>query len=191
LSCALTLGSAYKKPYALNKKIGIFMHQSESGANNALLNNVLGISPNTKGVDVLINGKKHLSDLYPHIIQLSDNKVVKIEEGKNLITVVSETKTYYSKLIVIAVTPSSNFSIEGLEQYVEPHKKMPEVKKRIQLRNIDHLVTDGIFVAGILAGHRSQYLIASGSGTEVATDILTEWNEGNHAMVHDVLPSEK
>ena len=65
--------------------------------------------------------------------------------------------------------------------------KMPAVKNRIQLKNNDHLVTRGIYVAGVLAGHRSQLSIAAGSGAAVATDILTLWNEGNHSMVHDAL----
>ena len=61
----------------------------------------------------------------------------------------------------------------------------PAAKNRIQLINEDHLVRPGLYVAGTLAGHRSQFAIACGSGAAVATDILTEWNNGNHAMVHD------
>ena len=53
LSCALTLGSAGKKPFVADKKIGIFIHQSESGMHTALFNNALGINPGTKGGDIL------------------------------------------------------------------------------------------------------------------------------------------
>jgi len=42
-------------------------------------------------------------------------------------------------------------------------------------------------VAGTLAGWRSQYSIAAGSGAAVATDILTEWNNGEHSKIHDKL----
>ncbi len=70
-------------------------------------------------------------------------------------------------------------------QYIEPHKKLPPQKERIQLKNNDHLVDENIYVAGVLAGHRSQFAIACGSGASVATDILTSWNGGNHSMVHD------
>jgi hypothetical protein len=38
-------------------------------------------------------------------------------------------------------------------------------------------VAEGIYVAGTLAGWRSQLSIAAGSGA-VATDILTLWNNG-------------
>ena len=55
----------------------------------------------------------------------------------------------------------------------------------IQLSNIDHKVTDGIYVTGTLAGWRSQLAIAAGSGAAVATDILTLWNDGIHVQVHD------
>ncbi len=37
----------------------------------------------------------------------------------------------------------------------------------------------------LLAGWRSQFAIASGSGAHVATDILTLWNDGKHVKVHD------
>jgi hypothetical protein len=53
------------------------------------------------------------------------------------------------------------------------------------LKNINHLVAEGIYVAGVLAGWRSQFAIAAGSGAQVATDILTLWNDGNQTMIHD------
>jgi uncharacterized protein (DUF927 family) len=56
--------------------------------------------------------------------------------------------------------------------FVEPHQKsLPETKN--QLHNTDHKVAEGIYVAGTLAGWRSQLSIAAGSGAAVATDILT------------------
>ena len=72
-------------------------------------------------------------------------------------------------------------------QYVLPHHNLPPQKERIMLKNINHVVTDGIYVAGVLAGHISQYAIAAGSGTQVATDILSKWNHGNHTMIHDAI----
>ena len=72
-------------------------------------------------------------------------------------------------------------------QYVEPHKNLPVQKERIQLKNTNHKVTDNIYVAGVLAGWRSQFAIAAGSGTQVATDILTSWNEGKTTMIHDTM----
>ena len=57
--------------------------------------------------------------------------------------------------------------------------------QRIQLINNDHKVAENIYVAGVLAGLRSQFAIAAGSGASVATDILTQWNNGSPAMIHD------
>jgi hypothetical protein len=70
-------------------------------------------------------------------------------------------------------------------QYVEPNQKIPIEKQRIQLKNTDHKVTEGIYVMGTLAGLRSQVAIAAGSGAAVATDILTLWNGGIHTQAHD------
>jgi len=46
----------------------------------------------------------------------------------------------------------------------------------------------GMSCALVLAGWRSQFAIAAGSGTQVATDILTLWNNGQTTMIHDSEP---
>ena len=56
----------------------------------------------------------------------------------------------------------------------------PVIKK-----NKLHLVKKNLYVAGALAGWRSQFAIACGSGAQVGTDILTLWNNGEHTKVHD------
>lgn len=76
-------------------------------------------------------------------------------------------------------------TIEGLEPYIEAHPRAAAEKNRIWLRNTDHLIKENLYVAGTLAGWRSQFAIASGSGAHVATDILTLWNDGKHVKVHD------
>ena len=88
---------------------------------------------------------------------------------------------------MIAVGYTNLMRIKGLEEYIIPHKKTKVSKNRIQLKNIDQLVAPGLYVAGTLAGHRSQFAIACGSGAAVATDVLTEWNSGEHTKVHDKL----
>jgi thioredoxin reductase len=45
LQCALVLGSAQKKPFTIDKKIGIVLHQKTSHLQNALFYNVLGGNP--------------------------------------------------------------------------------------------------------------------------------------------------
>jgi thioredoxin reductase len=187
LSCALILGSAYNKPFASDKLVGIISHQKNSALQTAELNNVLGFKKGTKGSEILTEGLQQLTDLYPQIIQIEKEKVIEIVNENDLITVITNKNTYTAKNIVVATTPSNLFDIKGLLQYVKPHPAIPAVKEKIMLQNSNHLVTKGIYVAGVLAGFRSQYAIAAGSGTQVATDILTEWNGGNHTMIHDVI----
>ena len=187
LSCALILGSAVHKPFAENKKIGIVVHQKSSALNEAILNNVLGLKKGTRGDQVLADGINQLSELYPHVIQIYNEKVTKIEGEFPNFKVVTNKNSYQTKTIMVAVGPSNLFNIEGLMQYVMPHHSLPPQKERVMLKNNNHLVTEGIYVAGVLAGWRSQFAIAAGSGAQVATDILTFWNNGSHSMVHDKL----
>ena len=185
VSCALVLGSANKKPFAADKKIGIITHQKASNLQEALFNNAYGIPAGTLGADLLTQSVAQLKEQYPHVDQIENEKVLKIEGQAGNFTVVTNKKSYLTKLVVVAINSSQTFGIEGLMQYVIPHKKAIPEKNRIQLINNDHLVTDGIYVAGTLAGWRSQLAIAAGSGASVATDILTLWNDGIHAQAHD------
>lgn len=186
MSCALVLGSAKDKEFAKNKSIGIIMHQRNSHLQNALFNNVLGVIPGTKGEDVLSNGKAQLTTLYPHVEQIENEKVLSIKEDTNIVfTVTTNKNTYKAKLVVIAVGYTNLVNIKGLDAYIEPHPKAKIEKNRIWLKNDNHLVKQGLYVAGTLAGWRSQFAIASGSGAHVATDVLTLWNNGEHTKIHD------
>jgi len=123
MQCALVLGSAKEKAFATDKKIGIFMHQKASHLQNALFNNVLGLSPGKLGSTILKEGKKQLTDLYPHINQMNTEKVLSIESTDDGYKVTSNKNTYFSKNIVVALNYSKPFTIKGLEEYVIPHKK--------------------------------------------------------------------
>ena len=185
ISCALVLGSAHKKSFVADKKIGVFTHQKSSNLQEAMFNNAYGIPAGTLGADLLVQSTQQLQEQYPHIFQIENEKVMSIEGNSGNFTVVTNKKSYLTKVIVVAINSSNTFSIEGLMQYVIPHKKAIPEKNRIQLENNDHLVVEGIYVAGTLAGWRSQLAIAAGSGASVATDILTLWNDGIHAQAHD------
>lgn len=187
LSCALILGSAVNKPFAKDKKIGIITHQKGAALKSAVLNNVLGFKKGTTGDEILESGLSQLSEIYPEVIQIEKEKVTRIEGVSPDFTVFTNKKNYKAKKVVVAVGPSNLFNIEGLMQYVTPHHNLPPLKERIMLKNVNHLVSDGIFVAGVLAGHISQYAIAAGSGAQVATDILKIWNNGNITMIHDAV----
>lgn len=185
MSCALVLGSAKNKSFVTDKKIGIIAHQKTSSLQEALINNAYGIAPGKLGADLLAESKQHLSETYPDIEQIPDEKVLKIEGEFSNFIITTNKNTYKSKMIVVAIGYSNTFAIEGLMHYVEPHQKSLAEKQRIQLKNTDHKVTEGIYVTGTLAGWRSQVAIAAGSGAAVATDILTLWNNGIQTQSHD------
>lgn len=185
MSCALILGSAKNKPFVTDKTIGIIAHQKNSNLQEAVINNAYGIPPGKLGADLLVESIQHLSETYPHITQISSEKVLKIEGQSPEFTITTNKNSYKSKMVVVGIGAANTFAIEGLMDFVMPHQKAPAEKQRIQLKNNDHKVADGIYVTGTLAGLRSQVAIAAGSGAAVATDILTLWNGGNHTQVHD------
>ncbi|WP_375235905.1 NAD(P)-binding domain-containing protein [Winogradskyella sp.] len=189
MSCALVLGSAKPKPFATNKHIGIIMHQKTSHLQNALLNNVLGLKPGTLGKDILENGRQQLKDLYPHVSQIEKEKVKSVSKITEGFIIETNKNTYKAKSIVIAVGYTSLLTIKGLENYIESHPQAAIEKDRIWLKNKNHLIEEGLYVAGSLAGWRSQFAMASGSGAQVATDILTQWNNGKHTKIHDKISS--
>ncbi|MFC5194495.1 FAD-dependent oxidoreductase [Bizionia hallyeonensis] len=185
MSCALVLGSAKKQVFAADKHIGIILHQKTSHLQNALFNNVLGVTPGTTGADILVSGKEQLHTLYPHVDCIEHEKVQTIAKTTDGFSVITNKATYISKLVVVAVGYTNLLTISGLEPYIKPHPRAKTEKERIWLQNDNHLIEDGLYVAGTLAGWRSQFAIASGSGAHVATDILTLWNNGEHVKVHD------
>ncbi|MEN3323571.1 NAD(P)-binding domain-containing protein [Mariniflexile soesokkakense] len=185
LQCALILGSAKDKPFAENKHIGIIVHQKTSHLQTALFNNVLGLAPGTTGESILNEGKTQLKTLYPHVEQIENEKVLEISKTEGVFNVKTNKHAYKSKTVVIAVGYTNLMTIKGLEKHIDPHPRAAIEKDRIWLKNIDHLVEDNLYVAGSLAGWRSQFAICAGSGAHVATDILTLWNGGKHVKVHD------
>lgn len=185
VSCAQILGSAHKKEFAADKKIGIVLHQKGSMLQDAVFYNAFGVPSGTLGSDLLQEASEVLENQYPHVEQIKNEKVVRVKPLQVGFEIETNKGIYTSLEIVVAVNSSHTFHMEGLMQYVEPHKKSIASKNRIQLKNIDHLVAPGIYVAGTLAGHRSQLSIAAGSGAAVATDILTAWNGGIETHSHD------
>ena len=185
LSCSLVLGSAVKFPFVKDKKIGVITHQKTSDLQNALFNNVLGLHPGTTGAEILKNGKDQLANIYSHIEQIENEKVIEIKKEDLGFQIKTNKHLYYSEIVVIAVGYTNLISIKGLEKYIEAHPRANKEKNRIWLKNKDHLIETGLYVAGTLAGWRSQFAIATGSGAQVATDILTLWNGGKHTKVHD------
>ncbi|MBK0371097.1 FAD-dependent oxidoreductase [Flavobacterium agrisoli] len=185
VSCALVLGSALQKPFMSDKKIGIFTHQKSSSLQDALFNNAYGIPAGKLGSEILTESLEQLSEQYPEITQIPSEKVIRVEGEFPHFTVITNKNSYTTHNIVVGIGSANTFAIEGLMHYVEPHQKALPEKQRIQLKNCDHKVADGLYVIGTLAGWRSQLAIAAGSGAAVATDLLTLWNNGIQTHAHD------
>lgn len=184
-SCALVLGSAHAKKFVQGKKIGIIAHQKASALQDAIFYNAYGVPSGTLGKDLLDQSLAQLEHNYPHIAQIEDEKAIRVLAVADGYEVITNKSTYTSKMVVVAIGSSNLFAIEGLMEYIEPHSKSLPEKQRIQLKNNDQKVAEGLYVAGTLAGHRSQLAIAAGSGAAVATDILVIWNEGVETHSHD------
>jgi thioredoxin reductase len=185
VSCALIIGSALKRPYAEGRKAGIFTHQKATSLQDAIFNNAYGIPAGTLGSTLMETSLEQLATLYPEMEQIPNEKVMSVEGEAGNFTVMTNKGSYKTKAIVVAIGSANTFAIEGLMDYIIPHKKAIPEKNRIQLKNDDHLVAEGIYAAGTLAGHRSQLAIAAGSGAAIGTDILTLWNEGKQTQYHD------
>lgn len=187
MQCALVLGSAKSKPFAADKKVAIIMHQRASHLENALFNNVLGLAPKSLGKDILIRGKEHLSSIYPDVSQIENEKVLSVKEINGIFLIETNKTSYQSKIVILALNYAKPFLINGLDQFIIPHQKAHPDKDRIQLKNENHLIKKGLYCCGTIAGCRSQFAIASGSGASVATNILTLWNGNNPTKIHDKL----
>ena len=146
---------------------------------------MLGLPSGTLGQDILTSGQEQLSQQYPEVEQIEKEKVLSVQEASGMYRIQTNKNEYITKIAVIALNYAKPFTIEGLDDYLESHQKANIKKDRIQLKNTDHLIKEGLYVCGTLAGWRSQFAIAAGSGASVATDILTIWNDGNHTKVHD------
>ena len=110
---------------------------------------------------------------------------VTVDKKEGVYIVETNKNNYQSKIVILALDYSKPFTIKGFDDFLIPHKKSNPEKDRIQLKNNDHFIKKGLYCSGTIAGHRSQFAIAAGSGASVATDILTLWNGGKHTKIHD------
>ena len=100
MQCALVLGSAKEKPYAKGKKIGIILHQRASHLQNALFNNVLGLPEGKTGASILQEGKLHLQRVYPHVLQIEQEKVVRVTGEAGNFQIETTKEAYQSKIVI-------------------------------------------------------------------------------------------
>ena len=152
MQCALVLGSAKEKAFAADKKIGIVIHQKSSHLQNALFNNVLGFPKGTTGASIMEEGQTQLSETYPHVVQIENEKVEEIKGEAGNFQIITNKNTYESKVVVVALNYAKPFTIDGLDEFIAPHPRAAAKKDRVYLKNEDHLIKDGLYVCGTIAG---------------------------------------
>ncbi len=181
LTCALTLASANGKfPFVEGKKY-LVLYDEYSDLDKAFLKNVPGIQP-VEGKVLLEKIRQQVSS-YENV-KLLKEKVIKAEGEKGNFKVETEKGSVFEGDYLVIATGFHRFDIEGLGVEIVPHRKSPRPGK-IMIKNEDGKVREGLFVAGLVAGAPTMFASASGSGAEVACDILSEW-AGKTVVVHDV-----
>jgi anaerobic glycerol-3-phosphate dehydrogenase len=180
IGCGITLASANNKfDWAKDKKY-LILDDGKSDLKKASLFNVPGFDYGISGQNALKQMRDHLS-FFPSI-QIKDEKVITITGHRGDFTIKTEDSEYKADIIVLA-TGMHEFNIEGLDVTVADHDKVMKPNK-IKLEHINNRITDGIYVAGLLSGVKTMFLIASGDGSKVACDIFEEWT-GKMAVSHD------
>ncbi|NPA52654.1 MAG: NAD(P)/FAD-dependent oxidoreductase [Aquificae bacterium] len=188
LSCALTLASAKGKfSWADNKRYLVIDNQS-SDLLKAMLNNVPGVKQGSLGREVLEYIKKQI-DFYGCVDFVNDRVLSATGEKGNFVIETQGSLKFVGDYLVLA-TGFHEFNILGLDVEVVPNKKAPRPGKVMIKTDRDFKVKEGLYVAGLLAGVSSMFATASGSGTQVACNIMEEW-AGKPIVIHDVPEPQK
>ncbi|NPA32834.1 MAG: NAD(P)/FAD-dependent oxidoreductase [Aquificae bacterium] len=185
LSCALTLASSQGRgwSWAEGKKF-LVIDDGASDLKKALLNNVPGIPPGTLGKELLEKIRKQIQDMNDSTDFLEDT-VVKIEGTKGNFKVYTKGGKVYEAEYVVLASGFHKFDIECEGVKVVENPKSPKPGRVMIEHDGDYKVREGLYVAGLLAGVSSMFGSASGTGVQVAINILSEW-AGKPVVIHDV-----
>jgi len=179
-SCAVTLASANKFDWAKDKKY-LLIDDNKSDLKKASLFNVPGFEYGISGVKAIKKIKQHIYK-FPSISFKENQSVLEINKKDEIFEIVTDKERYKAKLIVLA-TGMHEFNIKGLDLKILPHTKVLKPGK-IKIKNQNNIAADGIYVAGLLSGVKTMYLIAAGDGVKVACDIFEKW-QNRPAVSHD------
>jgi thioredoxin reductase len=124
-----------KETFSIDKKTGIILHQKTAHLQNALSYNILGLPSKTLGKNILIEGKQQLTNVYPTVSQIENEKVISIASFSEVYKIVTNKGVCTSEIVTIALNYSKTFTIISLESFRKPHKKANPEKDRIQLIN--------------------------------------------------------
>ncbi len=188
LSCAITLASANDRfDWSKNRKYLVIDDVGGSDLLKAELNNVAGIDKGTLGKDLLEKIRQQALEFGN--VEIKEGRVVKAKENNGIFIVETENGEVFEGNILVLATGFHEFSIEGLNVEVVENPKAPRPGKIMIKHNGDYEVRENLYVAGLIAGVSSMFATASGSGTQVACNIMSKW-AGKNVVIHDV-PSAK
>ncbi len=183
---ALTLSSVEDKfEWAKNKKY-LIIDDNNSDILKASFFNLAGVDFGIGGDKLLENMKSQLNNFKS--CSTTNDTVISIEDFKGEYKVVTNNKTYQSKIVVIA-TGMHQFNIEYDDIEVLPHNDIIKPNK-ICLKNENNKIKDGLYVAGLASGAKTMFAIANGEGTKVACDIFKLWT-GKPAVAHDTIKDKR
>jgi thioredoxin reductase len=183
---ALTLASVEDKfEWAKNKKY-LMIDDNNSDILKASFFNLAGVDFGIGGDKLLENMKSQLNN-FKSCSTINDT-VISIENDEGEYKVITNNKTYQTKIIVIA-TGMHQFNIECKDIEVLPHNDIMKPNK-ICLKNENNKIKDGLYVAGLAAGAKTMFAIANGEGTKVACDIFKIWT-GKPAVAHDTIKDKR
>jgi len=180
LGCGVTLASASTKfEWAKDKKY-LIIDDGKSDLQKASLFNVPGFDYGISGANAIKQMQDQLK-FFPSIEQ-KEETVLTIKGHRGNFSIKTKDSEYKADIIVLA-TGMHEFNIDGLDVTVSEHDRVMKPNK-IKIEHINNRITDGIYVAGLLSGVKTMFLIASGDGCKVACDIFEEWT-GKMAVSHD------
>ncbi len=189
LSCAIILGSGLEHELEFIKgKSVLIIDDDSSDLKKAKLNNVPGIKRGTAGKELLNELKNQMKE---YSIKILQDSVISIKKDGEFFINTKENKTIQAQVLVLA-TGFKAFNIEGLNLKVmenplspKPARVMIETTKNYEAIDNTGAVVENLYVAGLLAGFSSMYACASGSGVQVAINILNKY-AGKPVVIHDI-----
>jgi len=179
---ALTLASVEDKfDWAKDKKY-LMIDNNESDINKASFFNLSGVEFGIGGDKLLENLSDQLSN-FNSCSKVNDT-VTKILKEDELFIVSTTTKTFKSKIVVIA-TGMHKFKIICDNIEILTHNNIMKPNK-CYLKNNDNKISNNLYVAGLASGIKTMFAIANGDGVKVACDIFEQWTQ-KKAVAHDSL----
>ena len=183
MSCAITMASAWQKPWFDNRRIMI-IDDKRSDLNKAMLNNAPGVPLGTTGTQLLEQLQDQLAQ-YPPAKRHEATVLNVRRHPTGGFEVELDDGTTHHCLVLVLATGYKRWDLDGLDLEPAVHPRGGKSNRLMLSHDGCYLIEPDMHVAGLLAGGSSQFAIAAGIGAQVAVDILSDW-AGKRTHVHEV-----